>query len=95
MELVAGVRCFQRALKYPFGPVIPLDGTKMAEGEGFEPPVVLPTLVFKTSALNRSAILPKWSRVSDSNRRRISPPLYKSGAVATEPTRQKKPGELF
>ena len=31
----------------------------------------------------------KWSRVSDSNRRRISPPLYKSGAVATEPTRHK------
>ena len=32
---------------------------------------------------------PKWSRVSDSNRRRVSPPLYKSGAVATEPTRHK------
>ena len=30
----------------------------MAEREGFEPPVVLPTSVFKTGALNRSAISP-------------------------------------
>ena len=31
---------------------------KVAEEEGFEPPVVLPTTVFKTAALNRSAIPP-------------------------------------
>ena len=30
-----------------------------AEREGFEPPVVLPTSVFKTGALNRSAISPR------------------------------------
>ncbi len=30
-----------------------------AEEEGFEPPVVLPTTVFKTAALNRSAIPPR------------------------------------
>jgi hypothetical protein len=30
----------------------------VAEREGFEPPVVLPTTVFKTAALNRSAISP-------------------------------------
>ena len=30
-----------------------------AEREGFEPTVSFPTLVFKTSALNRSAISPK------------------------------------
>ena len=32
----------------------------MAEGEGFEPPVGLPTTVFKTAALNRSAIPPQF-----------------------------------
>lgn len=32
---------------------------KVAEGEGFEPPVGLPTTVFKTAALNRSAIPPQ------------------------------------
>ena len=31
----------------------------MAEGEGFEPPVPFGTSVFKTDALNRSAIPPK------------------------------------
>ena len=30
----------------------------MEEGEGFEPPVVLPTAVFKTTALNHSATFP-------------------------------------
>jgi hypothetical protein len=29
-----------------------------AEAEGFEPPVVLPTLAFKASAFGRSATLP-------------------------------------
>ncbi len=33
----------------------------MAEGEGFEPPVPFGTSVFKTDALNRSAIPPKSS----------------------------------
>ncbi len=33
--------------------------SKYAEREGFEPPVVLPTSVFKTGALNRSAISPR------------------------------------
>ena len=33
-------------------------GVHSAEEEGFEPPVVLPTTVFKTAALNRSAIPP-------------------------------------
>ena len=33
-------------------------GAYSAEEEGFEPPVVLPTTVFKTAALNRSAIPP-------------------------------------
>ena len=28
-----------------------------------------------------------WSRVGDSNSRGVSPPVYKTGAVATEPTR--------
>lgn len=31
---------------------------KLAEGEGFEPPVSYPTTVFKTAALNHSATLP-------------------------------------
>ena len=31
----------------------------MEEGEGFEPPVVLPTAVFKTATINRSVTLPK------------------------------------
>ena len=36
-----------------------LSGSSLsAEREGFEPPVVLPTTVFKTAALNRSAISP-------------------------------------
>ena len=30
-----------------------------AEEEGFEPPVVLPTTVFKTAPLNRSGIPPR------------------------------------
>lgn len=30
----------------------------LAEKEGFEPPVVLPTTVFKTAAIDRSAISP-------------------------------------
>ena len=36
------------------------DGSRLwvAEGEGFEPPVSCPTTVFKTVALNRSAIPP-------------------------------------
>lgn len=32
----------------------------MAEREGFEPPVPFGTTVFKTAALNRSAISPNW-----------------------------------
>lgn len=32
---------------------------KLAEGEGFEPPVGCPTTVFKTAALNRSANPPE------------------------------------
>ncbi len=32
--------------------------TLLAEAEGFEPPVVLPTLAFKASAFGRSATLP-------------------------------------
>lgn len=39
-------------------PTIGYPSRKMAEEIGFEPMVVLPTLVFKTSALNRSATLP-------------------------------------
>ena len=31
----------------------------MAEGEGFEPPEVLPSTVFKTAAISRSAIPPE------------------------------------
>ena len=31
----------------------------MEEGEGFEPPVLLHTVVFKTTALSHSATLPK------------------------------------
>ena len=34
-----------------------------AEREGFEPPVVLPTSVFKTGALNRSAISPRRDKI--------------------------------
>ncbi len=34
-------------------PILPL-----AEGEGFEPPEVLPSMVFKTTAIGRSAIPP-------------------------------------
>ena len=34
----------------------------MAEEEGFEPPVGLPTTVFKTVALSRSAIPPQCFR---------------------------------
>ena len=37
--------------------------SRLAEREGFEPPVVLPTSVFKTGALNRSAISP-WRHKS-------------------------------
>ena len=37
-------------------------GIKKAEGGGFEPPVGRPTTVFKTAALNRSAISP-WAKV--------------------------------
>ena len=36
---------------------------EVAEEEGFEPPVALTTLVFKTSAFNRSAIPPTEGRV--------------------------------
>lgn len=38
----------------------PYDGSRKreADGEGFEPPVGFPTSVFKTGALNRSAIHP-------------------------------------
>ena len=32
---------------------------QLAEGEGFEPPVTCATTVFKTAAINRSAI-PPW-----------------------------------
>jgi hypothetical protein len=35
-----------------------MPGTLEAEGEGFEPPVGFPTVVFKTTALDRSAIPP-------------------------------------
>lgn len=45
-----------------------------ADGEGFEPPVGFPTSVFKTGALNRSAIHPfsrfqriPWSNYQSSN----------------------------
>ena len=31
----------------------------VAEGEGFEPPEVLPSMVFKTTAIGRSAIPPQ------------------------------------
>jgi hypothetical protein len=31
----------------------------LAEGEGFEPPVTYATTVFKTAAINRSAIPPR------------------------------------
>ena len=31
----------------------------LAEGEGFEPPEVLPSMVFKTTAIGRSAIPPQ------------------------------------
>ena len=31
----------------------------LAEGEGFEPPVTFATTVFKTAAINRSAIPPR------------------------------------
>ena len=34
----------------------------LAEGEGFEPPEVLPSMVFKTTAIGRSAIPPQECR---------------------------------
>ena len=34
---------------------------KVAEREGFEPPEVLPSTVFKTAAIDRSAISPNWA----------------------------------
>jgi hypothetical protein len=34
---------------------------EVAEGEGFEPPVTEATVVFKTTALNRSATPPSFS----------------------------------
>ena len=37
----------------------------MAEREGFEPPVSCPTTVFKTAALNHSAISPKETENAD------------------------------
>ena len=40
----------------------------MAESVGFEPTVRCRTLVFKTSAFDRSANSPYWSGVPDSNR---------------------------
>ena len=33
----------------------------LAEREGFEPPEVLPSTVFKTAAIDRSAISPNWA----------------------------------
>lgn len=44
---------------------------EVAGREGFEPPEVLPSTVFKTAAFNRSAISRQcnnWRRHSDSNR---------------------------
>ena len=35
-----------------------LSSKKLAEGEGFEPPVPCGTAIFKTAALNHSATLP-------------------------------------
>ena len=35
-----------------------IQNRKVAEGEGFEPPVTCATTVFKTAALNRSATPP-------------------------------------
>ena len=40
------------------GPIRPLWHLPVAEGEGFEPTMVLPIPVFKTGALSRSAIPP-------------------------------------
>ena len=34
-------------------------GVLLAEGEGFEPPEALTSMVFKTTAIGRSAILPQ------------------------------------
>lgn len=51
----------------------------LAEVEGFEPPVVLPTLVFKTSALGRSATLPSSHRLSGASPFFQALPFLRSG----------------
>ena len=46
----------------------PLEGAKLAEREGFEPTVVLPTHAFQACALNHSAISPpSQSKVKESS----------------------------
>jgi hypothetical protein len=40
--------------------VLILDDSKVAEREGFEPPVRCRTIVFKTTAFDHSAISPKY-----------------------------------
>ena len=63
----------------------------LAEGEGFEPTGdIMPSTVFKTVALNRSAT-PPWSRCGDLNPK---PTDYKSVALPIEPHRHGRPGGL-
>ena len=40
----------------------------LAEGEGFEPPEVLPSMVFKTTAIGRSAIPPQGMPEEDTSK---------------------------
>src|SRR5262245_44088328 len=57
------LRLIPRNKKYEIGDKgvrhFPARGGKVAEREGFEPPVGYPTTVFKTAALSHSAISPK------------------------------------
>lgn len=63
--------------------------TIMAEGVGFEPTGdIMPSAVFKTAALNRSAT-PPWSQCGDLNPK---PADYKSAALPIEPHRRGWPG---
>ena len=54
--------------------------TMFEDGEGFEPPEVLPSAVFKTAALNHSANHPYLRKLVDSNHWGFYP-LYLSRVV--------------
>ena len=66
-----------------------IQNRKLAEGEGFEPPVTCATTVFKTAALNRSATPPRplshpqeWTAgMTDAARRRHCSTISSSEAA--------------